>query len=305
MKRNCIPKTDLDVSVICLGTMTFGTPVGEADAIKLTHWAIDHGVNFIDTANMYEGYARAAGSSGGVAEEILGKATADRRDKVVLATKLGNQVGPAPEDDGTSPAAIRKQLDASLGRLDTDCIDIYYLHKPDVHNTPMVEILSALNAAIEAGKIRYYGVSNYSATQFAELLKVADENSLPRPIIHQPAYSLLNAGIEGDLLPLCEREQIAVAPYRVLQGGLLTGKYRRGQGAPDGSRKAEMESWMSEFTDDMFDQLEQIEADAEAKGRTSLLQHTILETLAKPAVVSLVLGVKRIDQLEALLNSVV
>jgi aryl-alcohol dehydrogenase-like predicted oxidoreductase len=212
--------------------MTFGTPVAESEAIKLTHWAIDKGINFIDTANMYEGYARYLGSPGGVAEEILGKALADRRDRVVLATKVGMPVGSESEDRGSSPAAIRKQLDLSLKRLATDFVDIYYLHKPDVHNTPPVEIIGALNEAILAGKIRHYGVSNYSAEQLVELLRAADENGLPRPVIHQPPYSLLKPDVEKDLLPLCAKEGIAVACYQVFQGGLLTGKYHRGQEPP-------------------------------------------------------------------------
>jgi len=185
MKYCNIPNTELNVSTICLGTMTFGTPVGEADAIELTHWAIDNGINFIDTANMYEGYNRSMGSAGGIAEEILGKALkGGYREKTVIATKIGNKVGTAPEDDGTSPAAIRKQLDASLKRLDMDYVDIYYLHKPDVFNTPLVEILGELKNQMDAGKFRYYGISNYSAAQTAELLKIADENNLPHPVIH-------------------------------------------------------------------------------------------------------------------------
>ena len=301
MKKVQIPKTDLSVSPICLGTMTFGTPVAEPDAIEITHWAIDNGVNFIDTANMYEGYARSAGSAGGVAEEILGKALPGRRDQVVLATKLGMQVGPEAEDDGTSPAAIRKQLDLSLKRLATGFVDIYYLHRPDVHNTPLAEIIGALGEAISAGKIRHYGLSNYSAEQLAELLKAADENGLPRPVIHQPPYSLLNRDIEKDLLGLCEKEKIAVAPYQVLQGGLLTGKYRRGQEVPSGSRKTEKPQWIPELSEELFDQLDEIEAQAKAKGR-SLMQHALLATLELPPVVSLVLGVKRIDQLESLIK---
>ncbi len=301
MTNKKIPNTNIEVSPVCLGTMTFGTPVAEPEAIKLTHWAVEHGINFIDTANMYEGYARTAGSSGGVAEEILGKALSERRNKVVLATKLGNKVGTAPEDDGTSPAAIRKHLDVSLKRLNTDYIDIYYLHKPDVNNTPLEEIIGELAQAIKSGKIRYYGVSNYSAEQFSELLQVADKNNLPRPVIHQPQYSLLNTDIENDLLPLCAKEDIAVAPYRILQNGLLTGKYHRGEEAPADSRKAEMESWIGEFSDEIFDKLEQLEADAKEKGRT-ILQHTLLETIEKPAIVSLVMGVKRIDQLKDLVD---
>ena len=297
-----IPQTDLSVSTLCLGTMTFGTPVGQADAIKLTHWAVDHGINFIDTANMYEGYARHIGSAGGVAEGILGEALKDRRDHVVLATKVGMKVGEASEDEGTSPAAIRKQLDKSLNRLSTDFVDICYLHKPDP-DTPMADILAALDEAISSGKIRYYGVSNYSAEQLIELLDVADRNGLPRPVIHQPAYSLLKRDIEEDLLPLCEKEGLAVAPYQVLQGGLLTGRYKRGQEPPADSRKAEKPGWVWDLTDDLFDQLEQLEEEAEARGM-SLVEHAILSVLDKPAVVSAVMGAKRVDQMEHLVRVV-
>jgi len=282
--------------------MTFGTPLGEVDAIELTHRAIDNGVNFIDTANMYEGYTRYVGSGGGAAEEIMGKALKGRREQVVLATKVGMKVGEVPEDEGTSPAAVRKQLDRSLQRLQTDFVDIYYLHRPDP-DVPLADILGALDQAIGQGKIRHYGVSNYSAEQLAELLEVAGENRLPRPVIHQPPYSLLARDIEKDLLPLCKREDIAVAPYQVLQAGLLTGKYHRGEPLPADSRKAEKNEWVWELFDELFDQLEAIEAEAEAKSRT-MTEHAILSALEKPAIVSVILGVKRIDQLEALINMV-
>ncbi len=302
MKQNQIPKTDLSVSEICLGTMTFGTPVNEADAIKLTHYAIEKGINFIDTANMYEGYARHVGSPGGVAEEILGKALKGKRQKVVLATKVGMKVGDAPEDEGTSPAAIKKQLDNSLKRLDTDYIDIYYLHRPDT-SVSLADILGALKEAIEAGKIKYYGISNYSAKQTAELLETADKNNLPRPVMHQPPYSLLKRDIEQDLLPLCDREQIAVVPYQVLQGGLLTGKYQRGQQPPADSRKSEKSDWLPDLSDELFDKLEQIEADAKARGRT-MLEHAIKSALEKPAIISVILGVKRTEQIDSLISAV-
>jgi aryl-alcohol dehydrogenase-like predicted oxidoreductase len=297
-----IPNTDLRVSTLCLGTMTFGTPVGEADAVRLTHWAVDQGINFIDTANMYEGYARVVGSPGGVAETILGKALVDRRDRVVLATKVGMVVGAASEDGGTSPAAIRKQLDRSLTRLATDFVDIYYLHTPDP-KTPLVDILGALNEAMVAGKIRHYGVSNYSAEQVADLLAVADANRLPRPVMHQPPYSLLTRDIERDLLPLCRKEQLAVVPYQVLQGGLLTGKYKRGCAPPSDSRKIEHSGWVWNLNDELFDRLEQIEAEALRQGRTPL-KHALRWTLEQPAVVSVIVGVKKSEQLAMLLNAV-
>ena len=296
MRQNSIPGTDLRVSPICLGTMTFGTPVAETDAVRLVHHAHDRGVNFIDTANMYEGYTRTIGSPGGVAEQILGKAIAGRRGDFVVATKVGMKVGEAPEDENTSPAAIRKHLELSLGRLGIDCVDIYYLHKPDP-DTPPADILGALDEVIRAGKARHYGVSNYSAEQLAALLATADGGGLPRPVIVQPGMSLLKQDVCADLLPLCAREQIVVAPYQVLQGGLLTGKYRRGQPVPADSRKAEKDGWVWELDDKLFDRIEEIEAEA-ARLDLSITQYAIRWTLEQPAVVSAIVGVKRPEQID-------
>jgi L-glyceraldehyde 3-phosphate reductase len=291
-----IPKTDIIVSPICLGTMTFGSPVGEADAIKLVHHAMDEGINFIDTANMYHGYNRSEGSAGGVAEEIIGKAVANRRNKVVIATKVGMQVGDAPEDDFTSPAAILKQLDLSLKRLKTDVVDLYYLHRPDP-STPMIEILSVLDELINNGKIRCYGISNYSAKQLKEMLAVADANCLSRPVICQPGLSYLKQDAMENLIPLCEKEKIAVNPYQILQGGLLTGKYKRGSEIPKDSRKAEMENWVWELSDELFDKIESFETEAKTASE-SVTQHAIRWTLKQPAVVSAIIGVKSIGQID-------
>ena len=301
MDNRLIPLTDMEVSPICLGTMTFGTPVGEEEAIELVHYAIDSGVNFMDTANMYEGYTRYIGSPGGVAEEILGKALRGRRDQVVLATKVGMKVGDAPEDEGTSPAAIEKQLGRSLKRLQTDFVDIYYLHRPDPA-VPMAEIVGALDEAIRQGKVRHYGVSNYSAKQLSELLTIADANNLPRPVICQPPLSLLKQDALSDLLPLCEKEHIAVAPYQVLQGGLLTGKYRRGRSIPEGSRKAEKAEWVWDLTDELFDTLEEIEAQAKQKG-LSMTQFALRWALAQPGVISALVGIKRLSQLDEAISA--
>jgi len=292
--------------------MTFGTPVSETDAIRIVQWALDHGVNFIDTANMYEGYARSAGSAGGVAEEILGNALKGRRDEAVVATKVGMKVGDAPEDDGTSADAVRVQLDRSLHRLQTDYIDLYYLHRPDPSSDP-AETLGALDEAIQQGKIRYYAVSNYTSSQLEELIWIADENHLPRPVVVQPFFNLLNPEstlefpypgleemrfrVQDELLPLCEREEIGVVPYRALNSGVLTGKYRRGQEAPAGSRATEKPGWLPDLTDELFDQLEEIEQAAAARG-LSMAQYAIRWVLEQPAVVAAVVGVRRIEQLE-------
>jgi aryl-alcohol dehydrogenase-like predicted oxidoreductase len=296
MKNRPIPRTSISVSPICLGTMTFGTPVGEADAIKLIHHAFDKGVNFIDTANMYEGYARFIGSPGGVGEVITGKAVKGNRKDYVIATKVGMKVGDQPEDEGTSPAAIRKHLDLSLKRLDTDYVDIYYFHRWDT-SAPLVDMVAAVAEAIKAGKVLHYGISNYTAEQTAEILKVADANGLPRPVIHQPDISLIHPDLCEDLLPLCAKEQIAVAPYRVLASGLLTGKYQRGAPVPPDSRKVEKEGWMPEFNDALFDKLEAIEDKAKAEGAT-VMQYALRWMLRQPAVVSNIIGVKRADQID-------
>lgn len=296
-----IPHTDLQISPIALGTMTFGTPVASKDAIRLIHHAIAQGINHIDTANMYEGYRRYAGSAGGVAEEIIGQALKDlRREDVILASKLGMKVGSAPEDEGTSPAAIRKQLEVSLCRLHTDYLDLYYLHKPD-SNCPMEETLNALAQMIQHGKIRHYGVSNYRADQLAALLQCADQNVLPRPVVCQPPLSLLKPDACNDLLPLCQQEEIAVIPYQIYQGGLLTGKYHRDIPLPANSRAAEKPDWMITMDDQLFDQLDTIAASATAQGMT-MPQYALQWVLAQPAVVSAIVGVKHTAQLDAALD---
>ena len=302
MIQRTIPLTDLKISPLCLGTMTFGTPVAEADAIRLTHWAIDHGVYFLDTANMYEGYSRYPGSAGGVAEEILGKALKGKRDKVVLASKVGMKIGPADDDQGLSRAHVLREMDRSLARLGCECLDLYYMHKPDP-TTPLGESVRAFNDLIDAGKARHWGISNFSAAQIAELLKVCDDNGWRRPVALQPAYSLLKRDVEAEVLPLCQRERIAVFPYQVLQGGLLTDKYQRGEAVPKDSRQAEKPEWTMALDGEMFDKLEGIKAEAKGKGRT-LLQHALKGLLDQPAVLSLLVGVKSALQLERLITAV-
>jgi aryl-alcohol dehydrogenase-like predicted oxidoreductase len=299
MERRTIPNTDLRVSSLCLGTMTFGTPVGEFEAIRLTHWAMDNGINFIDTANMYQGYTRYVGSPGGVSEEILGRALKGRRDQVVLATKVGMKIGPADGDQGLSRQHVLREMDRSLKRLGCDWVDLYYMHKPDP-NTPLAESVQVFDDLISAGKVRHWAISNFSAEQISELLQVCDDNGWRRPVALQPPYSLLKRDIESDILPLCADEWIAVIPYQVLQGGLLTGKYQHGEPAPAGSRQLEKPAWIPELTDAVYQHLEVIAAEARAQGRT-LMQHALVTLLEQPSVVSLIVGVKRIEQLADLI----
>jgi aryl-alcohol dehydrogenase-like predicted oxidoreductase len=167
-------------------------------------------------------------------------------------------------------------------------------------SVPLAESAQAMNDLIDAGKARHWAISNFSAEQISDLLAVCDQNSWRRPVALQPAYSLLKRDIEKDVLPLCQREQIAVLPYQVLQGGLLTDKYQRGAEVPKDSRQVEKPEWTMALTDEMFNQLEQIKAEAQKQGR-GLLEHALKSLLETPAVLSLVVGVKTIPQLEKLI----
>ena len=282
------------VSPICLGTMTFGTPVGEADAIRLVHGALDQGINFVDTADVYEGYARVLGSAGGVAEEIVGKALRDRRDRVILATKVCAPIGPGPQDRGLSASHILRELDRSLKRLQTDYIDLYIIHWPDRH-TPLETTLGAIDQAVRQGKVRCFGASNHSAAQLCKLLWLADKRNWPRVVSSQIPFSLLLRHFQHDL-EFCRDHSIGVTPYQSLQGGLLTGKYRRGQPPPSGSRAAEKPGWVWKMDDTLFDRLEGIEKLA-AEAGVPVSQYVLAWTLEQPAMSSLVVGATRIEQI--------
>ncbi|MBI3941756.1 MAG: aldo/keto reductase [Chloroflexi bacterium] len=297
MKTRPIPHTSLDVSPICLGTMTFGTPVSEPEAIGIVHWAVDHGINFIDTANVYEGYRRVLGSPGGVAEEILGQALAGRRHQVILATKVGNPNGPGPDDRGLGRTHILRECDRSLRRLKTETIDIYYMHRPDPQ-TPVAASIAGFVELIRAGKVRLWGLSNFDATQTREILTLCDGQGWPRPVMHQPPYSLLKRQIEVDLLPLCRQEQIAVVPYQVLQSGLLTGKYLSSAELPPDSRAVEKPEWLpQQKIEETRDQLRALEAQSQTAG-LSLYDYTLQTTVTTPGITSIILGVKNIGQVE-------
>lgn len=295
MQYRALGASGLLVSPICLGTMTFGTPVNEAEAIRLIHASIDLGINFIDTANVYEGYARYLGSAGGVAEEIVGKALRDRRDKMIVTTKVGAPVGPGPQDRGLSPVHILREVDRSLRRLQTDCIDLYVIHWPDKH-VPLETTFAALETAVRQGKIRHVGASNHSAWQLCEMLWLAERGGGPRIVSSQIPFSLLRREFQHDL-PFCAKHNIGVTPYQSLQGGLLTGKYCRGQSAPANSRAAEKPDWVWKQDDQLFDRLEKIESLAKSI-QIPMSQYSLAWTLTQPAMTSLVVGVKNLEQIQ-------
>ena len=182
---------------------------------------------------------------------------------IVHATKVGMKIGPGDDDEGLSPAHIRRECERSLERLSTDRVDLYYMHKPDEH-TPIAESIEAFSELIEAGKVRHWGLSNFDADQVHQVLAACDEGGWPRPVVLQPPYSLLNRGIEQNLLPLCREEGIAVVPYQVLQGGLLTGKYADRAAPPEGSRAAEKPEWIAMLqNDEALAEVDRLRAQAE------------------------------------------
>ena len=297
MELRTIGDTDLRVSPLCLGTMTFGTPVGERDAIGIVHCALDGGINFIDTANMYEGYTRYIGSPGRLGEEILGKALESRREQAVLATKVGKIIGPGADDGGLSRTHILRECERSLARLATHWIDLYYMHEPD-EKTPIEESIEAFVELIQAGKVRHWGLSNFDAAGVRRVLQSCDEHGWPRPVVNQPSYSLLNRGIEADLLPLCREEGLAVVPYQVLEGGLLTGKYADPIAPPKGSRGAEKPEWIPMLKDEQaLEGLRALGTQAQEEG-LSLFDYVIRTTVSTPGITSIILGVKRPEQLQ-------
>ncbi|MEM7118690.1 MAG: aldo/keto reductase [Chloroflexota bacterium] len=292
-----ITNTSIVVSPICLGTMTFGRPVGEKEAIRLVHWALDHGINFFDTADMYEGYDRTAGSAGGVAETILGKALEGRRERAIITTKVGNAVG----DDqyagsGLGRTHILHQVEASLRRLQTDTIDFYLLHRPD-SATPLSESIATMAELITTGKIRYWGISNFSAAKIRIINAICQAQRWPRPVISQPAYSWLKRDVEAGHLSLCQELGIAVTPYQPLQGGLLTGKYRAGQKPAADSRLLASPNWLQTPDAEMYTRLQQFEAEAQTADLMPP-QYAVHWLLGQTAVKSVVVGVKSIEQLQ-------
>ena len=296
MQQRRIPNTDLDVSVVCLGTMTFGTPVDQQGVNGIIDWCLDNGLNFIDTADMYEGYTRFLGSPGGKSEAFIGNALVGRRDQAVITTKVGNPVG----DDSYSGTGLGRdhmlhQIDASLGRLRTDYVDIYEMHRDDP-DTPLEESIATMVGLIAAGKVRHWGFSNFEPDDIHRMIALCDDNGWPRPVIAQPQLSWLVRDSEEAFIPACLEYDIAVTPYRTLQAGLLTGKYKRGQGAPPGSRGDES-SWLDDPDDELWDRIEEFEREAAGAALTPT-QYAVKWLLDRPGVTSVIVGCKRPDQLE-------
>lgn len=278
----------MQVSVVGLGCNNFGY-VAEMDAEasrRVIDKAVDAGVTLFDTSDSY-----------GTSEEILGQVLGERRKKIVLATKFGSQLDKEGLKKGASRSYVLSAVEASLRRLRTDWIDLYQLHRPDL-NTPIEETLRALHDLVQQGKVRHIGCSNLSAAQLVEAQSTADDRKLTRFISSQDEYSLLVRNIELELLPVVEKYGMAELPYFPLASGMLTGKYRKGQAAPEGSRLANKQTLADRYrTEVHHEKVERLEHFAKERGH-SLLELAFGWLLARPTVASVIAGATTAEQIE-------
>ena len=277
------------VSRLCLGTMMFGGPTDEGDSLRIIDRAIDRGINFIDTANVY---------NGGEAERILGRAIQEKRDRLVIVTKVRSAMGAGINDQGLSRNHILNEVENSLRRLNTDYIDLYILHRPD-YETPIEESLRTLDDLVRQGKVRYLGCSNFYAWQLCEALWVCDKRGYPSMSAVQPLYNIVNRDPEVELFPLCREHGVGVMVYSPLARGVLAGKYLPGQPPPEGSRVARKDSRMlvTELRDESYEVARKLKPLADAHGKT-MTQFALNWALANPIVTSAIVGPRTMEHLE-------
>ncbi|MFN2155865.1 MAG: aldo/keto reductase [Anaerolineae bacterium] len=287
MEYRRLGRSGLRVSEICLGTMSFGTLIDEKQSQEIVDLAFEAGINFFDTA---DGYGK------GRAEEILGKALQGRRQEAVVATKFFNPMGPGPNDSGMSRVHIMNAIEDSLRRLQMDHVDIYYIHHTDVQ-TPMEEMLRALDDLVHQGKVRYIACSNYAAWRLCEALAISEANGLARFECYQPQYSLVVRDIEQELVPLCEYKGLGIVAWGPLASGYLTGKYRPGQRKVPGTRSESGWAWHERFFASNADEtLAALLEVAEDLNKTPA-QVALRWVLEQPAVTATIVGVRTLDHL--------
>jgi aryl-alcohol dehydrogenase-like predicted oxidoreductase len=294
MEHRPLGRTGVSVSKFCLGAMMFGD-WGNKDhdeSIRIIHRALDSGINFIDTADVY---------SQGESEEIVGKALADgRRDDIILATKFHGAMGDDPNRQGSSRRWIIREIEDSLRRLGTDWIDLYQVHRPRT-DTDVEETLSALSDLVHQGKVRYLGSSTFPASQIVEAQWVARERHLRRFVTEQPPYSMLVRSVEADVLPTCARHGMGVIPYSPLAGGWLSGRWRKDTGQQPSSRAGRLPERFDlslPANQRKLDAVEQLARLAEEAGIT-LIQLAIAFVLNHPAITAPIIGPRTMEQLES------
>lgn len=286
-------RSGLKVSEICLGTMTFGHGTDQNEAQKIVDTAFDAGINFIDTADSY---------SQGEAETMLGRCLGTRRADAVIASKFFNPMGTGPNDSGMSRRYIFQAIDASLKRLQTDYLDVYYIHHVDIQ-TPLDEMLRALDDIVRQGKVRYVGCSNYEAWRLMESLWISERHGWSRFECYQPQYNLVVRDIEQELIPICERQGLGVVTWAPLAGGFLSGKYQPGQRTLAGTRSEESWAYPASFfaanADETLTELLEI---ANELG-IAPAQIAIRWVLEQPAITSAIIGPRTITHAQANLGA--
>jgi aryl-alcohol dehydrogenase-like predicted oxidoreductase len=298
MEYRRLGQSGLEVSIVCLGTMMFGDRTDAREAKEIVAHAAGAGVNFIDTADVY---------ANGASETITGEAIRDARGRWILATKVGNvmpgEANARPYTGGSSRRWILAACDASLRRLGTDYIDIYYLHRDDP-GTPLEETVAAIGALIESGKVRYFGVSNFRGWRIAEVMRCCERLRVPAPVVCQPYYNLLNRMPEVEVLAACDHYGIGVASYSPIARGVLTGKYEGGK-IPEGSRAARHDPRLmqTEFREESFAIARRLAEHAAASGRTPV-QFALAWLWANRIVTSVIAGPRTLDQWIAYVDAI-
>ncbi len=298
MDLRTLGRTGIKVSPLCLGTMMFGAwgnPDHE-DGVRVIHRALDAGINFLDTADVY---------SRGESEEIVGKALAGgRRDNVILATKVHGTMGDDPNEFGNSRRWIAREVENSLRRLKTDWIDLYQIHRPEA-DTDIDETLGALSDLMRAGKVRAIGSSTFPASQIVEAQWVAERRGRERFVCEQPPYSMLVRGVESDVLPTCRRHGMGVIPWSPLAGGWLSGRYRKGAELPTTHRAERIPARYDMELPANQRKLEAADALAALADDTgiSLIELAIAFVIRHPAVTSAIIGPRTMEQLESQLGA--
>ena len=292
MELRQLKHTDLEVSRLCFGTMTFGKPVDQNGATRMVDLCLASGINCIDTANMYQL---------GVAEQILGHALKGKRDRVILTSKVRMKMGDEPDEAGLSKRAIFRAIEDSLRRLQTDYLDIYFLHQPD-YDVPIDETMEAMEVLVQQGKVRYPGTSNYASWQLVGMLDLARERGYKPAFISQPMYNLIARGIEQELLPMAKTYGVSTFVYNPLAAGLLTGKHVE-QHIPEGGRFDKNRMYQDRYwharTFQAVTRLKEIANDA-GRSMISLAFGWLLHHTASDVVI---LGASSIEQLKQNLDA--
>ena len=279
--------TDLTVSRTCFGTMTFGSQVDEALASSMVNYCLEQGINFFDTANVYQL---------GVSEQLLGKALSGKRESVVLASKVRGKMGEAPDQNGLSRAAIMRAVEESLQHLRTDYLDIYYLHQPD-YDVPIEESLETIQELVKAGKVRYPATSNYSSWQVGQMLCLAQREHYQPATIAQQMYNLVARGLEQEFVPMAKELSVSIVAYNPLAGGLLTGKHNSASITP-GTRFDKNSMYQDRYWHEQnFHAIQRLQAIAQKAGR-SLISLSLNWLMHHTALDCVILGASKLEQLK-------